>query len=225
MRAASSLSLPLNYGFIIRPRSQNHRETADPAPGAHNPHVFRDMSRDLASGPSSSFARSDRSGAGSFGAIGDRDRKGWPAVHGEDGPGPGAYRSSEQTNTFGRELFAKRQAAMPNAAFRSSSAQRPKVQSYTGSTGTYEPRYSAVKAAPRNGGGAALRATEKRFLKLETTGEGVSPSAYDTPDLLPNGGRGATMAGRQALRTESGGASAAFRSDSVREFGFTTQAW
>lgn len=25
MRAASSLSLPLNYGFIIRPRSQNHR--------------------------------------------------------------------------------------------------------------------------------------------------------------------------------------------------------
>ena len=66
----------------------------------------------------------------------------------------------------------------------------------------------------QNHGGALLRATEKRFLKLETTGEGVSPSAYDTPDLLPNGGRGATMAGRQALRTESGGASAAFRSDS-----------
>ena len=96
-------------------------------PGAYSPSTNRFAASDAMAGQvagpaSGSFARPTRNGAGSFGATAARSPGDWLVVLGEDTPGPGAY------------AHRPRSAPMPSAAFRSSSAQRPRIM-LQGSTG------------------------------------------------------------------------------------------
>lgn len=89
-------------------------------PGAYSPGTNRFAASGSVAGQvvgpaSGSFARSVRNGAGAFGATAARSPGDWLSILGEDTPGPGAY------------VRRPRTAPMPSAAFRSSSAQRPRI--------------------------------------------------------------------------------------------------
>lgn len=87
-------------------------------PGAYNPTTNRFAAKSSLEGVMLGFAaatRSTRTGAGSFGGIAPRSPGDWLSIMGEDTPGPGSYGQRP------------RSAPMPSSAFRSSSAQRPRM--------------------------------------------------------------------------------------------------
>ena len=167
-------------------------------PGAYDP----DSKRNLAEAAASSFGRSNRSGSGAFGASSARDMK--LDIMGEDTPGPGSYR--------GKKNMSENQH-MPSSAFRSSSAQRSKVRAQDNpGAGAYDVNLTAVEPGSANGG-ASMRSKQQRFRdEKQNTENAVGPGSYE-------GGRSKTIAGG-ALESINMGASAAFRSDTVRHVDF-----
>ena len=110
-------------------RLQVEEATGDPGAYDHT------SNRDLAHAAMSSFGRSNRSGAGAFGASSARDMK--LDITGEDTPGPGSYRARKDMSDTPR---------MPSSAFRSSSAQRAKTRAQdTPGAGAYDVNLTAVE--------------------------------------------------------------------------------
>ena len=180
-------------------RLQVEEDSGDP--GAYDPTA----NRDLAHLAMSSFGRSNRAGSGAFGASSSREMK--LDIMGEDTPGPGSYRSKKDMSET---------THMPSSSFRSSSAQRAKTrQQDTPGAGAYEPNQTAVEPSAANGA-AGMRSKASRFSSKDgsATDQGVGPGSYDPRDL--HGGARSTMAGK-VLDSITLGASASFRSDSVRQ--------
>ena len=131
-------------------------------------------------------------------------------IMGEDTPGPGAYKAKKD--------LADEQH-MPSSAFRSSSAQRGKSKAAadTPGAGAYEPNMSYVEPSSANSG-AGMRSKAQRFQsERATTDQGVGPGSYDPRGL--SGGMRSTLAGG-VLDSINLGASATFRSDTVRHMDF-----
>ena len=183
-------------------RLQVEEATGDP--GAYDPNA----NRDLAHMAASSFGRSNRAGSGAFGASSAREMK--LDIMGEDTPGPGSYRSKKDMSETPR---------MPSAAFRSSSAQRAKTrQQDVPGAGSYEPNPNSVEPLAVNSG-AGMRSKAQRFSAERTqTDQGVGPGAYDPRDL--SGGSRNTISGK-VLDSINLGASASFRSDTVRQMEYS----
>ena len=183
-------------------RLQVEEATGDP--GAYDPNG----NRDLAHQAMSSFGRSNRAGSGAFGASSARDMK--LDIMGEDTPGPGSYRSKKDMSEAEH---------MPSAAFRSSSSQRGKAkQGDTPGAGAYDPNMAAVEPGSANSG-AGMRSKANRFTSdRQQTDQGVGPGSYD-PRNLPGGHR--NMMSGSVLDSINLGASATFRSDTVRHMDFS----
>merc|ERR1740130_237090 len=172
-------------------------------PGLYDPH----SSRELAQTTKNSFGRSNRTGAGGFGARSARDAK-LEVAAGVDTPGPGAYNAGKAQS--------EAQKKMPSSAFRSSSTQRMKGHGEdTPGVGSYEPKRSAVEPSLGNGGGAGMRGQETRFkAEVPTTYDNLGPGSY-MPEVSVSGVR-ATMASSASKNAERGG-SAVFASDTTRD--------
>ena len=183
-------------------RLQVEEVTGDP--GAYDPN----SNRDLAHQANSSFGRSNRAGSGAFGASSARDMK--LDIMGEDTPGPGSYKSK-------KDLAEKQH--MPSSAFRSSSAQRGKTKSQdTPGAGSYDPNMATVEPGSANSG-AGMRSKASRFTnERTTTDQGVGPGSYDPRGL--SGGHRNAISG-SVLDSINLGASATFRSDTVRQMDFS----
>jgi len=183
-------------------RLQVEEATGDP--GAYDPNA----NRDLAASAANSFGRSNRAGSGAFGASSARDMK--LDIMGEDTPGPGSYRSKKDMSETPH---------MPSAAFRSSSAQRAKTRAQeTPGAGAYQPNMNSVEPGAANGA-HAMRAKGHRFQSERTMTEaGVGPGSYDPHDL--HSGSRSTIAGGIVDKVNLG-ASASFRSDTVRQMEYS----
>ena len=179
-------------------------------PGAYDPHA----GTELAASTKSSFGRSGKSGAGSFGSSSARELKMQSA--GQDTPGPGAYEKAET-------LGSARSCKTPSSAFRSSSSQRMKgsVEDTPGA-GSYNPNMSAVEPS-FNAGVSGMRGKVNRFkVEQSTTDPSVGPGTH-TPLYDSRGNRATVSSMAQADRDMANtyGArrvqSAAFSSDVVRD--------
>ena len=179
-------------------------------PGAYDPHT----GTELAASTRSSFGRSAKSGAGSFGSSSARELKMQSAGH--DTPGPGAYEKAET-------LGSARSCKAPSSAFRSSSSQRMKAAvEETPGVGSYNPNMTAVE--PRcNAGVSGMRGKSNRFtVEQSTTDPGVGPGSHD-PMYDSRGNRATVSSMAQAdrdIRNQFGARrvqSAAFSSDVVRD--------
>lgn len=190
-----------------------YEKTGDP--GAYYPGTNRfAVSHDVASGSagitSASVSRPSRHGAGSFGGTATRSAA-WMQILGEDTPGPGSYGTSGGRSS-GRHHELASVSRMPSAAFRSSSAQRPRIltQDAPGRAQLHPSMaVSSTVRSPPNGAGAAMRSKSNRFAARQTTGEMNGPGIYSQD-------KGLSMA-TSARRSAEAGVSASFRSDSVRE--------
>ena len=131
-------------------------------------------------------------------------------IMGEDTPGPGSYKSK-------KDLAEKQH--MPSSAFRSSSAQRGKTKSQdTPGAGSYDPNMATVEPGSANSG-AGMRSKASRFTnERTTTDQGVGPGSYDPRGL--SGGHRNAISG-SVLDSINLGASATFRSDTVRQMDFS----
>ena len=171
---------------VERPKSTESRRPTSAFKSASKRHATPDESfgdpgmydpygaNELANTTRSSYSRSSRAGAGSFGSLTTRELQMQAA--GVDTPGPGSY-----ATVSAHELGTSRSCKAPSSAFRSASSQRMK-DAREGQPGpaSYAPKMSAVE--PNYASGVStMRSKAERFKADRGTTEGhVGPGSHES---------------------------------------------